>query len=320
MSCDNLPARLGLNLPSPLTAFTPDWPGANKVSMWIKRDDLIHPIISGNKWRKLSDVLHTFLHERPASKRHIISFGGGYSNHLHALGWCCRQLDIAFTAIVRGNYQANPTPMLTDLATWQATIRYVTKAEYHRRHDPDYLATLQQDAPGALIIPEGGSQLSALSGVRQLLAEISPHPFNTIITPVASGATMAGIVSGLAPHQSALGIAVLNGVGYLEDLVAQFLPDFSTRHQQNSMLPATQWQILHQFHHGGYARRSPALTSFCDELLKEHELAVEPVYSGKVFYAVKHLLEDGFFTPGDNIVILHTGGLQGSRSDPAGNI
>ncbi|NVK57651.1 MAG: pyridoxal-phosphate dependent enzyme [Alteromonadaceae bacterium] len=316
MSTHTLSTRLGLSLPSPLTPFRPDWQGANTVSMWIKRDDLIHPVVSGNKWRKLSEQLQRYMQHQSSTQRHIISFGGGFSNHLHALGWCCWQLDIRFTAIVRGNYHATPTPMLKDLAQWRANIQYVTKAEYSRRHDQDYLNALQNKAPDALIIPEGGSQASALTGVRQLLTEIQ-QPFDTIIAPVASGATMAGIISGLTANQSALGIAVLNGVGYLENLVAQFLPDFSKRHQQNETLPAQQWQILHQFHHGGYAKRTPALIALCEESLQAHQLAVEPVYSGKVFYAVKQLLGEGYFAPGENIVILHTGGLQGNRSDPA---
>ncbi|GGF73842.1 1-aminocyclopropane-1-carboxylate deaminase/D-cysteine desulfhydrase [Alteromonas lipolytica] len=296
----DLSHRLGLTLPSPLMPFTPDWPGAERVNLWIKRDDLIHPVISGNKWRKMSALLA----HHAATCQHIVSFGGGYSNHLHALGWCCKQLGIAFTAIIRGHYQANPTPMIADLLHWGAEIRYVTKIEYQQRHSQDYLALLTRDYPQALIIPEGGSQQLALQGIHAMLAECQ-QPFDTIVTPVASGATMAGMVSGVSEQQQVLGIAVLNGVGYLENLVAQFLPEKSD----------CRWQILHQFHHGGYARKSADLLSLCEEMQQKYSIAVEPVYSGKVFFAMKELLKQAFFPAGQQIIIVHTGGLQGARND-----
>ena len=298
MSVEYLQRHLGLTLPSPLQSFKPDWPGAQHVNLWIKRDDLIHPIISGNKWRKLSYLLA----QHSDTTRHIISFGGGYSNHLHALGWSCHELGIAFTPIIRGNYAANLTPMLRDLHTWGAQPRYVTKIEYRRRHDADYLAALQKQHPEALIIPEGGSQQLALWGVAKLLEECD-LAFDSVITPVASGATLAGLVEAISPHQRVIGIAVLKGLGYLEDLVTQFLP----------AKPHNHWQILHQYHHGGYARNTPELVALCDTMNSEYGIAVEPVYSGKVFYAVKQLISESYFSPGENIIIVHTGGLQGAR-------
>ena len=310
MTPEHLQKQLGLSLPSPLQRFTPDWPGAEKVTLWIKRDDRIHPIISGNKWRKLSQLLA----DHAATTPHIVSFGGGFSNHLHALGWCCKQLGIEFTALVRGNYADSPTPMLTDLSRWQANIRYLTKLAYKQRDEPDFIAALCEQYPGALIIPEGGSQQAALAGVQTLLEECQ-IPIDKIITPVASGATMAGLINGAginaraSARQQVLGIAVLNGVGYLENLVAQFLPTNSSH----------DWLILHQFHHGGYARTSPALLNLCEEMQQEYGIPVEPVYSGKVFYALKSLLAQSAFAAGEQIVIVHTGGLQGARTDPDGH-
>ena len=313
MTPEHLQKQLGLSLPSSLQRFTPDWPGAERVSLWVKRDDLIHPIISGNKWRKLSQLLA----DNAATTQHIVSFGGGFSNHLHALGWCCYQLGIEFTALIRGNYGASPTPMLTDLSRWQANIRYLTKLEYKQRDEPEFLASLSKQYPRALIIPEGGSQQAALAGVQSMLTECQ-IPFDKIITPVASGATMAGLIngagiineagmlSGVSARQQVLGIAVLNGVGYLEDLVARFLPAKLNR----------DWQILHQYHHGGYARTSPALLTLCEEMQQAYAIPVEPVYSGKVFYAVKALLAQGAFAAGEQVIIVHTGGLQGARTDP----
>lgn len=291
--------QLDIELPSPIQAFTPDWAGAEHVSIHIKRDDLIHPVVSGNKWRKLSAVFS----DTTSLPREIVSFGGGYSNHLHALGYCCNKLKIPMTALVRGDYTKQPTPMLNDLTRWGVSIQYVTKLEYNRRHEDDYLNALRQTYPAATIIPEGGSQQLALSGVQQILCE-TPQEFDIVISPVASGATLAGLITALRPEQRAIGIAVLKGVGYLESLVEQFLPEDDRR----------DWCIEHHFHHGGYAKSSESLTAFIQTTQAQYQLPLEPVYSGKLFYALKTLIADNYFTKGTKILVLHTGGLQSARN------
>ncbi len=290
---------LTLTTPSPLTVFEPDWPGAERVSMQVKRDDLIHPVISGNKWRKLKYTLDAL----PGSCRHIISFGGGFSNHLHACGYLCMKLGIHFTALVRGDYNANPTPMLKDLQSWQACIQYVDKPAYAKRSDPIWLENLQKQYPESVIIPEGGSQAHALRGVAELIEEDDTE-CDHIIAPVGSGATLAGLICADSSPVTVTGIAVLKGAGYLESLVQALLPATG---QQN------RWQILHDYHQGGYGKRNATLTSFCEELMQQYKLPVEPVYSGKLFFAIKDLLEKGFFPDGTRLRIVHTGGLQGAR-------
>ncbi|WP_343033382.1 1-aminocyclopropane-1-carboxylate deaminase/D-cysteine desulfhydrase [Alteromonas profundi] len=286
-----------LRLPSPLIPFTPNWDGATRVEMLVKRDDAIHPIISGNKWRKLKYALRNL----PLCTQSIVSFGGGHSNHLHALGFVCRQLSTPFHAIVRGNYLGNETPMLKDLALWGSHIHYVDKKTYQQRHSKDYLAQLARTYPKSVIIPEGGSQADALKGIGEMVEEVAV-PFDRIMVPVASGATLAGIALALDSTKQALGIAVLKGEGYLESLVTQFIPS-SLNH----------WQIDHRFHCGGYAKQSAALATFCDAFNQQMPFCIEPVYSGKVFFALKQLLAAKAFHEGERIVIVHTGGLQGAR-------
>lgn len=284
-------------LPSPLTNIQPDWPGADSLTLYVKRDDLIHPIISGNKWRKLRPLLE----QSTKPPTGIVSFGGGYSNHLHALGYVCAERQIPFVAIVRGNYLDNPTPMLRDLDSWGATIRYVTKQTYRERGQPEYLDQLSATYPDYTIIPEGGSQRDALKGVAALVDEL-PMSFDAILSPVASGATLAGLSTALKADQQAIGIAVLNGERYLESLVSSLLPQ-----------PNPRWKIVHQYHHGGYAKTNAMLGSFCRDFEVQTGIPVEPVYSGKLFFALKGMIADGIFAPGQTVVALHTGGLQGAR-------
>ena len=215
LQLDALEKQLKLKCPSPLQKLTVSWPGADNLDIWVKRDDLIHPVISGNKWRKLKYALVEAL---PKGVKQIVSFGGGHSNHLHALGYVCHQLNIPFTAIVRGNYSANLTLTLTDLLSWRAQIQYVDKITYQKRDQPNYLAQLQNQYPGALIIPEGGSQQAALKGVAEIISELDA-PFDYILSPVASGGTLAGLIQAVAKDTQILGVGVLKGEGYLEELV-----------------------------------------------------------------------------------------------------
>lgn len=295
MSLSTLTSQL--TLPSPLQPFTPDWPGAERVKMWVKRDDLIHPVISGNKWRKLEATLSAL----PETCRSIVSFGGGYSNHLHALGYACNQLNLPLTALVRGNYTFSMTPMLNDLTAWGASIQFVDKKTYAKRDDADFHADIRKAYPDALVIPEGGSQQSALTGIKKGIEEIS-QPFDIVLCPVASGATLAGISLAMRRHQKAVGIAVLKGQGYLEALV-----------QSLGASEAERWMIDHEFHFDGYAKCNPALADFCEHMSETQEFAVEPVYSGKLFYALRTYLERNVFPEGSRLIIIHTGGLQGAR-------
>lgn len=326
-----------LCLPSPLEPFTPDWEGAEHVSMFVKRDDRIHPVISGNKWRKLKYAFALLPHHEMALNSQaglrlnlntqlpssVVSFGGGFSNHLHALGYLCNQLNVPFHAIIRGDYTKHPSPMIQDLVEWGAQVRYVNKITYQQRDDPTYLASLRTQFPDALIIPEGGSQMAALKGVREVVNEIE-IPFDHIIAPVASGATLAGLTSALSSHQHAIGIGVLKGDGYLEGLVEQFLePGPALNGRTNS-----QFSINHDFHCGGYGKIPPYLKTFCENFNRTMPFEIEGVYSGKVFWALKHLLatlastnastnvgEKSPIKKGQTLIIVHTGGIQGARKN-----
>jgi 1-aminocyclopropane-1-carboxylate deaminase len=213
--------------------------------------------------------------------------------------------------------------MIQDLVEWGAQVRYVNKITYQQRDDPTYLASLRTQFPDALIIPEGGSQMAALKGVREVVNEIE-IPFDHIIAPVASGATLAGLTSALSSHQHAIGIGVLKGDGYLEGLVEQFLePGLALNGRTNS-----QFSINHDFHCGGYGKIPPYLKTFCENFNRTMPFEIEGVYSGKVFWALKHLLatvastnastnvgEKRTIEKGQTLIIVHTGGIQGARKN-----
>lgn len=358
MSTQSIASLFNITAPSPIQRVNVEWTQFSnqqtnhtlpnkcdnthqQVELWCKRDDLLHPIISGNKWRKLVKPLTNFRRTPP---KHVLSFGGPYSNHLHALAYCCKHLNIKFTALVRGAYLSAQTlnPTLNDLKIWGANIIYLDKEIYKRRNEAAYLDELKRQLDADTIIPEGGSQLDALSGMRDLLNEITLNrdnsQFDAIVLPVASGASMAGVIEA-CEHPTAnqvLGIGVLKGEEYLESLVTQFL---NKSGRTRAYLP---WRIEHNFHFGAYAKTTPQLDTFCNTFNQQQStlhklqplandkidtplrsdkidtpLSIEPVYSGKCFYAVKSLIQQGYFPPGSRILVIHTGGLQGSRASKA---
>ena len=305
MNENNLLSQLAIATPSAESIIQPDWGAKCGITLTVKRDDLLHPVICGNKWRKLK---HALIPAIDAKTKHIISFGGGFSNHVHALGYCCHQLNIQFTAIIRGNYSHNLSPMLQDLECWNANIQYVDRQTYRQRANPSYLKTLQQQYPNALLIPEGGSQLPALKGVAEIIDELQ-NEYDYVLAPVASGGTLAGLVSGLPHHGKLtdckiLGIGVLKGEGYLEQLVTDLLAKGT--HKKS-------WHINHNYHFGGYAKSNHELKQFCQEFHQQTKIEIEPIYSGKLFFALRDLIAKGYFPQKSRILALHTGGLQGAR-------
>jgi 1-aminocyclopropane-1-carboxylate deaminase len=302
---NNLLSQLTIATSSAESIIQPDWGAKHGITLAVKRDDLLHPVISGNKWRKLK---HALMPAIAANTQHIISFGGGFSNHLHALGYCCQQLNIQFTAIIRGDYSHNPSPMLQDLICWKTNIQYVDRQTYQQRTNVTYLQTIQKKYPNALIIPEGGSQLPALKGVAEIIDELQ-NSYDYILAPVASGGTLAGLITGLFQHGKLtdckiLGIGVLKGEGYLEQLVTDLLEKDT---------PTKNWHINHDYHFGGYAKSNHALRQFCQDFYQQTKIEIEPVYSGKLFFALRELIAKGYFPQKSRILALHTGGLQGAR-------
>lgn len=302
---DNLLKQLSISLPSPLQPLSIDVRSSAPV-ITVKRDDLIHPVISGNKWRKLAQSLLHMQASAQTKQVRIVSFGGGYSNHLHALSYCCKVLNWQLIACVRGNYTGNLSPMLQDMQAWGSELVWLTKTEYKQRNEATFVAQLQKSHHATAVIPEGGSARDNLDGFLPFIDEL-PESVDAVICPVASGGTMAGLLHAITNSGRQIdvhGIAVLKGQGYLEQLVADLLP-----------CSEKDIHIHHDFHFGGYAKRNDELQSFCQSFGATHNLPLEPVYSGKLFYGAMTLLQTGQLDRYNNVIFLHTGGMQGARQD-----
>lgn len=269
------------------------------VEVYIKRDDLIHPVISGNKWRKLKYNLN-----QVAKNKTIISFGGSYSNHIHALAFACQEKGLNSVGIIRGEASNADNFTLSCARKWGMDLVFVDRKTYRERSHLSFHKKLQTQYPDGVIIPEGGSNKQALLGVAEIIDEAKQQvAFDTVLTPIGSGGTLAGLALGTRGINKVIGISVLKGANYLQEEVKSLL----AQHQYSE----NNWHIEHDYHCGGYAKFKQEHLDEILQIQQELDIPLEPVYSGKMFRALLKMLEAGRFESGSNILLIHTGGLQG---------
>lgn len=267
------------------------------ITLSIKRDDLLHPLISGNKWRKLK---YNLVRMQQLGKSELLTFGGAFSNHIHACAAAGKAFNLTTHAIVRGPELDPSNPTLQFAQQCGMHLHVVNRLEYRQRHDKAYLTKLQARFPNAYILPEGGTNHSAIEGCKELALSLPEHDY--LVCPTGSGGTLAGLIEGSSARTQLLGVAVLKQADYLRDEIRALSP--RAKSQSN-------WQLLTQFHDGGYGRFTAELWQFCQYMLAEHQLPLEPIYSGKMMYALWQLINNDYFAAGSKIIAIHTGGLQG---------
>ncbi|MDO9167894.1 MAG: pyridoxal-phosphate dependent enzyme [Methylobacter sp.] len=269
-----------------------------QIELWMKRDDLLHPVISGNKWRKLKYSLD---HALSLGADTIISMGGAYSNHLHALAYVGKVLGLKTIGLVRGEQPVTLTPTLSDIKDWGMELRFVSRADYRLLRQYKNHQTLPGLQPGQYWLTEGGAHALALKGVAELVNEIE-IPCDTLCVPCGTGTTLAGIIDAAEDQVSVLGFAALKNAGFLRGEVEAMLSQ-----SRNN------WQINLDYHFGGFAKINAELSAFTDDFELKTGIPLEPVYTGKMMCAVYDLITKHYFKPGERIIALHTGGLQGKR-------
>ncbi|OPC83285.1 1-aminocyclopropane-1-carboxylate deaminase [Embleya scabrispora] len=284
-------------LPSPLCELSDPRLTALGLRLRLKRDDLIHPEVPGNKWRKLK---YNLAAARERGEHTLLTFGGAYSNHLRATAAAGRALGLATVGVVRGEELADRplNPSLAFAAERGMRLVFVDRATYRAKHTPQVLERLLAAHGPAYVLPEGGSNEAAVRGCAELPAELGDD-VDTVCVAVGTGGTLAGIAAGLPAGRRAIGFAVLRG-GFLADEVADL-------QRRTYGAPTDNWHVENDFHHGGYARRGPELDAFLADFATRHGFAPEPVYVGKMLFGLFALAERGAFAPGTRLVAVVTG-------------
>lgn len=285
------------------------------VRVWVKRTDLLDSAISGNKWYKLRFNLIQALCDRAEG---VVSFGGAWSNHLHALAKACQALNLPLTAVIRGEAETlKPSAMLQDADSWGMQCHYVTRLEYRKREEPQWLAALMAQFPGYVCIPEGGSSVLAFPGVMQLGQEIEADCRMLDIEPdqlwcaMGTGGTLAGLLAARSGRYRVMGVPVLKGGDFLYQEVMQKLARAGYIEGHESALPC--FNLLTDAHAGGYGKVPDDLLHWIKVFEIDTGIPLDPVYTGKLFYRFFQAVEQNDIEPGQRIILLHSGGLQGRR-------
>lgn len=273
---------------------------SSQVSLWIKREDELHPHISGNKFRKLKYNLEEAV-ER--GSRTLLTFGGAYSNHISALAYAGRINGLKTIGVIRGDELAvrpdllGENPTLSFAQSQGMQLEFVSRELYKSRHEAKFIDLLQQRFGYFYLVPEGGTNELAIRGCEEILTP-EDRTFDFVCVSVGTGGTMTGLINSAGPNQEVLGFASLKG-GFLGKEIAKraICPDH--------------WSLVSDYHFGGYAKINEKLISFINQFYKSTTIPLDPVYTGKMMYGLVDMIRNKRFEKNSRILAIHTGGLQG---------
>ena len=284
-------------IPPPHEITVPDNP--NRVRLYVRRDDLSHPVVSGNKWRKLC---YNLAAARQQGHDTLLTFGGAYSNHLHAVAGAAQEAGFKSIGIVRGEEHLPLNPTLRAARHMGMALHYMDRTTYRQKHTPEVIRALHEQFGRFYLIPEGGTNRLALQGAAEMVTELD-EDYDYYCLPCGTGGTAAGVISGLQGQGQVLAFSVLKG-DFHTATIKELLKDNNCSHLAN-------WQVITDYHFGGYARFTPDLIGFINDFKKNYHIPLDPIYTGKLFYGLFDLIANGFFKPDSRILAYHTGGLQG---------
>ena len=268
------------------------------VELWLKREDLNHPVVSGNKYRKLN---YNLIEARKQGHRKLLTFGGAYSNHIYAVAGAGKEFGFETIGVIRGEEHLPMNPTLSFAKEQGMRFHYMDRSTYRNKNSEDVINLLKQLYGEFYLIPEGGTNELALKGCAELAQEIDVD-YDILCCPVGTGGTLAGLIIGSAGKGQLLGFSALKG-NFLQKDVENLLNKSSSFNKK--------WNITDEFCFGGYAKTKPELFRFMAEFEEKQEVLLDPVYTGKMMYGIFEMVKSGKFVRGSKIVAIHTGGLQG---------
>jgi 1-aminocyclopropane-1-carboxylate deaminase len=267
-----------------------------RVALTVKREDLIHPFISGNKYRKLK---YNILEAQHKGLNTILTFGGAYSNHIAATAYAGKIYGIKTIGIIRGeelgqNWFLNPT--LAQAHEHGMEFKFISREAYRRKAEKTFLEMLNKDLGPFYLIPEGGTNVLAVKGCEEILTPQDGN-FNVVCASVGTGGTLAGIINSSLHNQRIMGFPSLKG-----DFLKKDIRNFTAKEN---------WEINTDYHFGGYAKVTKALIEFINYFKEKTNIPTDPIYTGKLLYGILDMVKNDYFKPGSKILAIHSGGLQG---------
>jgi 1-aminocyclopropane-1-carboxylate deaminase len=266
------------------------------VELFLKREDQIHPFISGNKYRKLK---YNIEEAKCFGFETLLTFGGAFSNHIAAVASAGNTFGFKTIGIIRGDeledkQDENPTLAFSENHGMQ--FKFVSRDDYKSKNSDGFIADLKNEFGDFYLIPEGGTNALAIQGCEEILKE-TDFKFDYICTAVGTGGTISGLINCSQPSQQVLGFPALKG-SFLQEDISKFVSKIN-------------WKLHTDYHFGGYAKINLELIRFINEFKEKQKIQLDPVYTGKMMFGIFDLIQKGYFPKGSKILAIHTGGLQG---------
>jgi 1-aminocyclopropane-1-carboxylate deaminase len=268
----------------------------NGISLVMKREDLIHPFVSGNKFRKLK---YNLLQAKTENQSTLLTFGGAYSNHIAAVAYAGKEKGFQTIGIIRGDelgdkIESNPTLKFAQECGMQ--FEFVSREDYRLKTDSAFLEQLENKFGSFYLIPEGGTNAFAIKGCEEILTQ-EDGIFDYVACAIGTGGTISGVINSAFRYQKILGFPALKG-DFLQDEIRNFV--------QNE-----NWELITEYHFGGYAKVNDELIAFINWFFEQTQIPLDPVYTGKMVFGVFDLINKNYFPENSKILLIHTGGLQG---------
>ena len=270
----------------------------NSISVQIKREDLIHPFISGNKFRKLK---YNLLQAKVENHETLLTFGGAFSNHIAAVAFAGKEQGFKTIGIIRGEelrgkISENPTLKFAEDCGMQ--FEFVSREDYRYKNQTLFLENLKKKFGDFYLIPEGGTNALAIKGCEEILTE-NDSTFDYICCSIGTGGTISGIINSILPHQKVLGFPSLKG-DFLKDEIRNFVKNDN-------------WELITDYHFGGYGKVNEEFIQFINHFYSQNQIPLDPIYTGKMVFGVIDLIQKNYFPAKSKILLIHTGGMQGVK-------
>lgn len=271
------------------------------LDLYLKREDLIHPLVSGNKFRKLK---YNLQQAKEHNKKTILTFGGAFSNHILATSAAAKLNDLNSIGIIRGEELGgenlektlSENETLRNAKAMGMQLHFIDRESYRDKGNTLFIERLKNKFGDFYLVPEGGTNNFAIKGCEEILTKEDDN-FDVICCPVGTGGTIAGIINSSSDHQQILGFSALKG-DFLKEEVASHVKKIN-------------WEIIIDYHFGGYAKVDKGLIDFINKFKSEYNVLLDPIYTGKMMYGILDMIEKGEFSKNTRILAIHTGGLQG---------
>lgn len=282
--------------PTPIQKINLKIDNPNNVKLYVKREDLIHDIVSGNKWRKLKYNFKYIINNKIKT---ILSFGGAYSNHLHALSWLAKKHNIKSIALIRGEESSMTNPTLSFCLKNNMELYFLNRKTYREsKYDNKVIDQIKKFNKNVFIIPEGGFNDLGIKGCEEIMNEVNSH-FNIICCSIGSGCTAIGLIKSMNVNQKFLGFSSFKNSNFLNQKINNYI-NFKSN-----------WSINSDYNLGGFGKINSDLKNFIIFFEKKYRIKLDPVYTSKLFFGLFDMISRKKFPKESRILVLHTGGIQG---------